>query len=160
MSDWIFTAPECWRPLDETQSPAPWGDKDLETVMDRAGYRPGDHSGEPDIEYLGSWACYCAQDPTLPYQYMLLLGLPDGRFTRVWCPALPDLMAYMARYHAIGQHSLDRAYLERLDEALRRLFRAWHGHDASSFCRDCDPQAYEYWQRRQAVRQAAQEITV
>lgn len=33
--------------------------------------------------------------------------------------------------------------IEEMDKMLRRLFRAYHGHDANSVCRECDPDAHK-----------------
>jgi hypothetical protein len=155
MSEWIFTAPERWQSLDEVQSPVPWGDtEDLDVVMERAGYCRGEDSGYPDIDYFGAWRIHAATDPASSYQYLLLLELPDASFTRVWCPALPDLMAYMARYGAIGQDRMRQVYQEFLETTLKRLFQAWHGHSADTYCHDCDPEAMREYRERRKRRDA------
>ena len=126
--------------------------------MDRLGYDFGEHSGCPDIEYVGQWTIWCARHAEQAFQYVLALGCPGGAYTLVWLPQLPDLMAYLARYGGIGQAQVLQGYLEEMNITLRRAFMAWHGHDAITFCRDCDPKAYDAWQQQRAKRAAQQRI--
>lgn len=46
------------------------------------------------------------------------------------------------------------ATFEGMDKTLRRLFRVYHGHDADSVCRQCDP--HEYQRQAEARRKAAE----
>jgi hypothetical protein len=41
-------------------------------------------------------------------------------------------------------------------DTIKKFFHAWHGHEATTFCRECDPHQYGVWQQKQAEKRAKQ----
>jgi len=155
MDAWIFTAPDTWtRSADPTPT---WeeGEEDV-TMMARAGYAYDSRAHYGDsVSFVGAWSLWCATAPQAPYPYALLLDSPgDDLPVLVWLPAFPDLLAYMAKYERVGQSEFEQQEWDDYRTAINRLFYAWHGHDATSFCHECDPVAYENRQRRSKERSA------
>jgi hypothetical protein len=147
MTTWIFTHPDTW-----TQTaPAPaWSEGEgADEYMARLGYAPHSRARNSDlIEFVGAWMLYTPTSPEAPHAYVLLVDGAQGCLEVVFLPALPDLLAYMAIYGELGQANWDRDDRDAMHTLLNKLFRAWHGHDATAFCRTCDPDQYERWQQR------------
>ena len=155
MNAWIFTAPDTWTLAPDTVPEWSEGEDDT-TMMARAGYAYESRARNSDlVNFVGAWTLWYANADHAPYPYALFLDAPgDEGCVFVWLPAFPDLMAYMAKYGHVGQAELDGCDWDAFREAFNRLFRAWHGHAATTFCRECDPMAYENWQKKQKERAA------
>jgi len=134
---WIFTHPDTWT---RTEAPDWPENEDMDDWIARLGYKRHSRADNSDIvEFVGSWALYTATASDAPYAHLLLVdgALECGVF--VWLPTFPDLLAYLARYGEVGQSSWDRIERDDLARAVKLMFHAWHGHDSSTFCRECDP---------------------
>lgn len=61
----------------------------------------------------------------------------------VYLPNFPSLMQFLKDYGPAFTLTRLRTDIEELSEAFRKLFHALHGHDAYTFCKKCDPKAWE-----------------
>jgi hypothetical protein len=158
MPEWIFTAPDVWTPCDHAVYD--WAAHlNYAEGMCHLGYTHSESSGNEDVEHFGRWTLWYTTTNTSPYPYVVALCLPDWGYTHVWLPTLPDLMAYMAKYGAVGQARQLIETLEMTDATINKLFRAWHGHDRFSLCRECDPEAYTRWQDKRQELAARKKVT-
>ena len=147
---YVYTAPEIWTPAPEQSFD--WADgEDVDAFMRRAGYGAAEtEAPNADIiEFLGVWSLHTAIAPEAPYPYALLVHTV-GTCIFVLLPTAPDLLAYMRHYGGVGQLRWTQAKLDELAEGMGRFFQAWHGHSASSFCHQCDPDEYARYQQRKA----------
>jgi len=152
MLAWIFTHPDTW-----TRTDAPeWGEsEEVDAFMARLGYTPHSHARNSDlVNFVGSWMLYTAIAPDAEYGHALLVDGAQEACVFVWVPTLPDLLAYMAHYGELGQAAWNQMEWDEIRDTIRRFFRVSHGHGAETFCRECDPLAYETWQRKQAEKRA------
>ena len=138
---WIFRHPDQWA----TAEAPDWADgQGLDNYMQSLGYAFHSQARYSDlVDFLGSWRLYTATTQEAVHAYALLVEDATELFALIWLPALPDLLAYLARYG------------EDFDELLRigrLMFRAWHGHSSDAFCQRCDPQQYQRWREKQAER--------
>jgi hypothetical protein len=151
---WIFTHPDTWT---RTEVPA-WPEEEGDGVDDwmaLLGYKPHSRADNSDlVEFVGSWMLYIALAPDAPYAHALLVDGAVENCVLVWLPTFPDLLAYMAKYGEVGQPAWERIEWEEVADAVKRMFRAWHGHASTTFCRECDPDQYARWQEKQAERRA------
>jgi len=156
---WVFTHPDVWT----VSTPVVWHDgEDDVAFLRRYGYGPcldEQWSGITlGIEPVGYGVRYAALGPEASYQYAMLVQLartacrPDeAQCVVVWLPRFPDLMAFLARYGAIGNRQVDQEMLHEIERILEKTFVTWHGHGSSNCCQACDPHLYR---RLQQARQA------
>ena len=150
---WIFTHSDQWERaevIDDLRD-----GEDIDVWMARLGYRPHSRARNSDIvEFVGSWMLYTAQAPSAPHAHALLVNGALEWGVLVWLPTFPDLLAYMAKYAEIGQQEWQEMEWEGMRDTIKKFFRAWHGHEATSFCQECDPHQYEIWRQKQSERHA------
>ena len=159
MDEWLFTHPDCWtRPA---TSPVEWGDdEEMHAFMARLGYRFQDQARNADlVEFLGAWSLWASPSEGAAPAYALLLWGAGERFTLVWLPTFPDVMAYMAKYGEVGQRFWEREEWDDVANAVTLWFRASHGHGVEAVCARCDPERHARWRKERAAtaaRKAAQ----
>ena len=127
----------------EVEAPFPWNEgEDLKSALKRAGYYDfplESYGGETQGVEI-----YCRRDGEPPWYVTFTIG---DYFFPVLIYDEHSLLEWIAKYtpaYSSKQISFDLA--EAID-ILRKAFRAWHGHDPDVVCRNCDPVAYERWQK-------------
>ena len=122
------------------------GDEEWEAFLARQGYY-----GTPSISYgdemTGTIDIYTPQHGwgELPYTLDIdFNGYVGEALIYIYDPR--SLVDFLTRYSTpFILHDI-RDDLRRLVEIVRKMFRAWHGHDADEVCLSCDP---DLWKRRQ-----------
>ena len=108
---------------------------------------------EDDAAAIGSMEIWTSSDhPRFPY--FCFVSLPGDRCLTVWIADDLTMLEFYRVYGQVGELGRMRTQLEYIGEVAQKLFRAQHGHDPSGMCRECDPFAYEQWQKRRAEARA------
>lgn len=131
---------------DGTQLPEWTDNEEFREYLDRIGYRT--LALTIGAEHGSSIEIYEARNGGSFYANVTPCG---SNCYEVFLPDFPSLMHFMkefgAVFSAIGIESDQRDLLN----GFEKVFRAYHGHDAHSVCRECAP---DEWERRAREREA------
>lgn len=133
------------------ESPIEEADReDFATYLRRLGFKATADGSIGDREKIEAHLEWYERSAGDGHQYLAIWFDEDNArliFLRDW-PALLRLQAMVA---PIIQAALNESRLSEIQRLSQMAFRAWHGHEPSDICEECDPAEYR---RRREVRRA------
>lgn len=156
MENWTFTRNTGLVPVDpgmpardDLEGDTAWLERcgfDVFGVETLAADRPGMES-------------FAALQAAARWPYLVQLPAPGDSVALVWLPDYAAWCDFMVAYGPVFTSRILLSQVDHLVDIASKAFCAWHGHDAATFCRACDPQSYAQWQRavqrQKALKRAA-----
>ena len=134
--DYTWSLLAGWRAL-PADHPDAFGDGERAEQLRARGYMKWDESCTA-VASMEIWT----HDGHPRFPYICFVTLPGDRFLVVWVPDDVSILEFYRCYGSTGELGRLRSEVEMLTESVRKLFRAWHGHEYYNACGACDPEQH------------------